>query len=414
MNIPRQRSFWAIAVGHTTVDIFTSMGPVLLAFLSAQVLPVSNTQIGAAVSAQQLAGSLSQPLFGWLADRGGARWQRWLGAGGVLWTVIFLVIAVALAMTGQYWLMVVPYALAALGSGAFHPVGTMLAAEADSDHAASNLSYFFLLGQAGLALGPALAGILLDRANPPGTGAVTVTPIYVLGLLALLPIGLLAINMPSGRARSRPAVAASPEATASLPVRALTLLALMVMLRSMAQPGSVAFIPRLFQSKGWDPTEYGLITTSFWLASGIAGVIFGQLADRYDRRHVIAGSLLLSVPALYLLPVSGEKFLAFGLAIAAGALTGGSHSVIVALAQTLIPGRKGLASGLTLGFLFATGAVGSLLIGGLADKIGLSSAFQIVALVMIAAGMTALWLPAGTQRHAAEARQPEPASTRTR
>ncbi|GAB4575632.1 MAG: MFS transporter [Anaerolineae bacterium] len=406
MNIPRQKSFWAISFGHTVNDIFMSMGPVLLAFLSAQVLPITNTQIGAAVSAQQLTGALSQPLFGFLADRGGPRWQRVLGIGGVLWVIGLLMLSLALAMTGNFGLMVVPYALAALGSGAFHPVGTMHAAEVDRQHATGNLSYFFLLGQTGLALGPALAGILLDAANPAGSPAVSVTPLYMLGLVALPVLGFMAIAMP-GRIAAHQAEATHhtdaqteprPASRTTLPIGGLALLAVVVLMRSLAQPGSVAFIPRLFQMKGWDPAEYGLITSSFWIASGLAGVLMGQLADRYDRRHVIMVSLLASAPALFLLPVTTSKPAAFLLAIAAGGLTGGSHSVIVALAQSLIPGKKGFASGLTLGFLFATGAVGSLLIGSAADQIGLNSAFQLVSGAVVIAGLLALRLPQGAEQ----------------
>ncbi len=413
MNIPRSKSFWAISLGHTINDIFTSMGPVLLAFLSARVLPISNTQIGAAVSAQQLAGALSQPLFGYLADRGGPRWQRWLGVGGTLWVVALLLISVTLALSGNFWLMVIPYALAALGSGAFHPVGTAHAAEVDREHAASNLSYFFLMGQTGLALGPGLAGLLLDAANPAGAATVTITPLYILGIISLPIIGFMAISMRG--AQARPAASATPTPSGqarpalNLPVKALALLAVVVLLRSLAQPGSVAFMPRLFQLKGWDPSEYGLITSSFWIASGISGVIFGQLADRFPRRAVIAVSLLASVPALFFLPVAETKALAFALAIAAGGMTGGSHSVIVALAQSLIPGSKGLASGLTLGFLFGTGAIGSFILGSLSDQIGLDVAFQIVAGAVVIAALLALRLPAGTQRQGQQSSESVPA-----
>ncbi|MBN2471247.1 MAG: MFS transporter, partial [Anaerolineae bacterium] len=228
MNIPRNKSFWAISLGHMINDIFTSMGPVLLAFLSARVLPISNTQIGAAVSAQQLAGALSQPLFGYLADRGGPRWQRWLGIGGTLWVVALLLLSATLALNGSFWLMVIPYGLAALGSGAFHPVGTMHAAEIDREHAASNLSYFFLMGQTGLALGPALAGMLLDSANPAGVAAVTVAPLYILGIISLPVIGFMAIAMRSIQrpatgtaASSTPHSAEAPRPALALPVKAL-------------------------------------------------------------------------------------------------------------------------------------------------------------------------------------------------
>jgi FSR family fosmidomycin resistance protein-like MFS transporter len=407
MNFPRQRIFWAVSVGHLTNDIFMSLGPVLLAFLSAHLLPMTNIEIGAAVSAQQLVGAVSQPLFGWLIDRGGERWERWFGAGGVLWTVGFLLLAVILAGTGQFWLMIVPFGLAAVGSGAFHPVGTKLAAESVPQRAASQLSYFFLMGQGGLALGPAVAGLLLDAANPAGSNGTTLTPLFALGLAAIPAIGFLGTSL--GRPRTELNTAApaaeSPQtspARAAIPVKALALLGVMVALRSLAQPGSVTFIPRLFQLKGWDATEYGLITSSFWIASGIAGILFGQLADRFDRRWVIAISLMLSVPALFLLPVTDGKPLAFGLAIAAGGLTGGSHSVIVALAQSLIPGRKGFASGATLGFLFGAGALGGLVIGGLSDQIGLEPAFQIIAGTTALAALLALALPASEPADAAD------------
>ena len=60
-------------------------------------------------------------------------------------------------------------------------------------------------------------------------------------------------------------------------------------------------------------------------------------------------SMLFSAPAFFLLPAYEGAF-AFFLAIAAGGLSGGAHSLIVVMAQDLIPMRKGFASGAILGF----------------------------------------------------------------
>ena len=108
---------------------------------------------------------------------------------------------------------------------------------------------------------------------------------------------------------------------------------------------------------------------------------------------VITVGLLLSAPAFFVLPIV-DGGLAFVMAIAAGGLTGGSHSIIVVLAQDLLPKSKGLASGSILGFIFATGALGTLLIGTASDLIGLNATFQLVAAVVAAAGILALALPA--------------------
>lgn len=412
MRLPSNRLFWAVSLGHTTNDIFMSMRSVLLAFISAYVLPMSNRQIGLAISAGELAGAFSQPFFGWLADKTGG---RWVGALGVAWTVSGIMIAMlVVAAGGSYWMMLIPLALAALGSGAFHPVGSMHAAESDKLRAASNTAIFFMFGQVGLGLGPALAGMLLNNAHtryndlfgtalgPAFRGVFiesgSVTPVLLLWLLVIPAPLLMALFIPSrrqheGAARARRPAADDGPARLPLPVKVLVILAVAVMFRSLANPATVSFIPRLFQLKGWSPAEYGLLTSSFWIASGVAGVLFGYLANRFDLRYIITGGLLMAAPAIFLLPVL-EGGLAFVLAVVVGALSGGSHSLIVVLAQELLPGRKGFASGAILGFIFATGAVGNLIIGDLADRLGAAPAFQVIGIITLAASFLWLALPA--------------------
>src|SRR5512145_1899618 len=158
------RLLWAVNLGHMTNDVFMSMRAVLLAFISAAIMPLANWQIGLAISAGELVGAVSQPVFGWLADKTGG---RWLGAGGVVWTASGIMLAMlVVAAGGGFWLMLIPLALAALGSGAFHPVGSMYAANVNPARSARNAAFFFMFGQLGLGLGPALAGMLLENARP--------------------------------------------------------------------------------------------------------------------------------------------------------------------------------------------------------------------------------------------------------
>jgi FSR family fosmidomycin resistance protein-like MFS transporter len=387
------------------------MGPVILAFLSVTILPMSNTQIGLTVSAAQLMGAVSQPAFGILADRTGG---RWLGAGGVVWAASFLMLGLVGAQTGYFWLMFFPFVFASLGSGAFHPAGAMHAADSDTSRTASNLAYFFLLGQFGLALGPAVAGLLLDIFNPPSHQIFTnvlkpafdvshfqwwgsVNSIYFL-LLWMAPVAaFMFFTLPSSVLYTAARIDNHAEITqkkdGGFPLKAFGVLIFVVVLRSLAQPGSVAFFPLLFQQKGWSPAEYGAIASAYWIASGIAGVAFGNLADRYDRRWIVAGSLALSAPAFFLLPII-DGYAAFFVAMLAGGLTGGSHSIIVVLAQQLIPASKGFASGAILGLIFGAGAAGSAVIGVLSDGIGLGTTFQIVGVLVFLSAIVALALPA--------------------
>jgi FSR family fosmidomycin resistance protein-like MFS transporter len=398
-----------------TNDIFMNLGPVSMVFI-ASLYSLDAVQLGLALGAREVISALSQPLFGWLSDRIGG---RWLAPGGVAWVVTWLMIAFAMVPAGRYWLVVLPYALSALGSGAFHPVGVSHATAVDPTRQAGNTAYFFLFGQTGLALGPMLAGFLLNwsgKTLPPGANPFR--PFFVLPVIALPALFLMASNIPNrpvARAHTQPAerAASSPaERAARVMVGPLLLIATLIFLRSMAHFSTVNFIPVLFERKGWSPMQYGLITSSFWIASAVSGVLLGQLADRFDRRLIIAGSLALAAPTMFFLPLL-DGASAFVMAIAAGGFVGGSFSIIVVIAQGIIPLGRGLVTGLILGFAFFTGAIGNPLLGVLADGmqmalrlrevtiggIGLERTFQVVAGLALLAALLALLLPKGEEGH---------------
>ena len=358
MTFPRGRLFWAVSLGHLTVDVFNGSVPVVLTFLSGHLMTLTNTQIGAAISAYQMCAAVSQPVCGWLADRTGG---RWLGAGGVAWTVTMIALSLVVAATTRsYGLMVIPLVLAAFGSGAFHPVGTMHAAESDSLRSTGNLSVFFLMGQFGGGFGPAIAGFLLDQTathndvftaglGPNFVGRLaehgSVVPLLVFALVSIPSVLLMLVAIPNAHAHKlRPAALAKAAPRQAFRLAPLLVLAAVITLRGLINPGLVAFLPRLFQSRGWSASEYGLVTTMYWIGSGITGVIFGNLADRYGSRVLIIVSMLLSAPAVFGLGVF-DGSVAFLLALAAGAFSGGSHSLIVAMTQKLMPSGKGFASG---------------------------------------------------------------------
>ncbi len=91
----RNRLFLAVVSGHFALDILNSLGPVLLAVLAAP-FALSNAQIGVALTLYTLISSLTQPLFGLLADR--MRKPALLGGLALAWTALCYV-AVAFAPT---------------------------------------------------------------------------------------------------------------------------------------------------------------------------------------------------------------------------------------------------------------------------------------------------------------------------
>ncbi len=425
MRFPRSVLFRAVLIGHLTNDIFMSMGPVLLAFAGAHFLNANAAAIGLAISLRELIGAVSQPFFGVLTDRSGG---RWLAALGVAWTALNMSAALVMALSGNGLLTLLFYCSAALGSGAFHPVGTMYASNVEKENAARNSSYFFLFGQIGLGTGPAFAGILLAALTFKQEDVVRLQPTVegnLIGLLALslaaLPaVLLMARHIPSQRSvrAAQSAAIATPKARqpiTRLMVGTFALFMVVLLLRSISHIGIVNFVPILFERRGWLVSDYGFVTSLYWIASAFSGVLLGTLADKHDRRRMIAISVWLGAPLLFILPIA-EGIAAPLLALASGALLGASFPLIVVMAQSLLPNAKGFAAGLTLGMIFGAGAVGNTLMGFLADGvqsigfngIGIQVTFQVVAAGAVLAGFLALLLPQRLSGQTKAAPVPEP------
>jgi FSR family fosmidomycin resistance protein-like MFS transporter len=380
MRLLRHPVFLAVALSHFIVDVLNGQATILLAVLSVP-LGLTNANIGLIATIYSLVGSLSQPVFGWLSDRYGSRWAT---AGGVLWMALFFSFV---AVTPGYWPLLF-LVLGAVGSAAFHPPGTMRAAQVGQLHmtgqVATAASVFFLFGQGGLAVGPAVGGALIQGLGRGG----------LLLLTALtVPVGLYT----AWQLRPAPA-AASPArgpAPAPPPIQPSLFLFALVMslasLRTGAQSITTTFAPKFFQDQGVSPAVYGAIVALFMGGSAIGGVVGGVLADRWGRRRTVTLTLLLSILPFYFFPLAAGGWI-FVLAVLAGFFNGAPHSIFITMAQRALPGRAALASGLVLGLMFGAGALGAYLGGLAADQVGLPAVLQANALLAVLAALLSLAL----------------------
>ncbi|MCC6616205.1 MAG: MFS transporter [Anaerolineae bacterium] len=403
----------AVALAHFVIDIFNSMGPVVFAFLSTHLMPLSKTQIGLAASLYTMVHGISQPLFGWLADKSGG---RRMAAFGLVWTVLLLLLTfIIAALTKQYILLLLMYVITPLGSAAFHPIGVMHASEAaHHGKTARNLSLFFLAGYMGAAVGPTATGWMLDQTTlhfsaftaalgPTLNGLLydggSVVPLAGLAVLVIPASLALVFFLPNSQqhVQAHQAVEEVKGERKALRIWPLVLFAVVIAMRSLTHPGSVPFMPLLFLEKGWTPTEYGIVTSLYWISGAVAGVVAGNLTERFSSRTLIVAPMLVGAPFFWLLPQLDGPVALLGV-IVAGGLTGAPHGIIVGEIQRLLPVSKGFASGAALGFIFATGALGGVVIGLVSDHFGLTTAFHAIAVIGSLSGIMALGLSLNEQK----------------
>jgi FSR family fosmidomycin resistance protein-like MFS transporter len=106
---------------------------------------------------------------------------------------------------------------------------------------------------------------------------------------------------------------------------------------------------------------------------------------------VILYSFIISTPLTIALPFM-SPILAFVLLLVIGFVIMTSFSVTVIFAQELFPGKVGTMAGLTVGFAFGMGAVGSVALGAIADMLGIVTMIRMVSLLPIL-GILAISLP---------------------
>jgi FSR family fosmidomycin resistance protein-like MFS transporter len=384
MSLLLDTIFSSIAFGHLIVDVLNGQRAVLLAFLSGP-LGLSNAELGLISTLYVMAGALSQPLFGLLTDRFGA---RWVAAGGVLAMAIFFSLALVIPGTGALYLLM----LASLGSGAFHPAGTMQATLRGRSHFSgrdtTSAAYFFFFGQAGAFLGPMLGGPLLDRFGPVG--------LLLLTSLAV-PVGMNTAQQLRSQV-ALPAVLASrppmrfDRATLGRRILPLSAFALLAALQAWSQQNMITFLPKYQHDLGVAAGIYGLTVSMFYGGSAVGNALGGILADRFGKRNVSVCALGLAAVPLYLISIAEGTTWMFILAALSGLLTGAVHSSLVVLAQRHIPGGMAFASGLILGFMFSSGALGTFFSGYLADLWGFPPVFQMTAGLSLAAALMAMTL----------------------
>jgi FSR family fosmidomycin resistance protein-like MFS transporter len=175
--------------------------------------------------------------------------------------------------------------------------------------------------------------------------------------------------------------------------RPFVLLAAVIALRSFVYFGLVTFIPLYYVKVLHTGKAFGNSALTAMLLGGAAGTLLGgPLADRFGRRTVLTGSMVVLPPLIVGFLLSGPT-LGLLFAALAGAATIATFAVTIVMGQEFLPGRLGVAAGVTIGLSIGLGGVGAPLLGLLGDAHGLRSVFETVAGLPVLALLLALALP---------------------
>ena len=373
-----------LAGTHFLVDGYSNMFAPLLPL----VIPQLNLSLAMAGTLQmffQLANSVAQLAFGHIADR----WRpRVLVVAGPLVTVMILPL---MGLASDVWTFGLILVAGGFGVAAFHPPAAAIAHRLGGDRKGLAMSVHITGGSLGFALGPLVFAPFAERYG------LQWTPLLMIPALAALAF-LLPSVPPIDRLQERHEVrgfgALRPYA------KPLTLLWLIVVLRTLAAISFATFMPVMLTRQGMSIGQAGIAVGAYLFASSAGGFLGGPLADRWGARNVLMWSLALSVPFLTTAPLlTGWAFVA--VVSTGGFLLQSTLPVNVTFAQMIAPISAATVSSLMLGFAFGTSGLTIPFVGMLADRIGIERTLVALAFTPLAAAALAWPLPAGKFVHAA-------------
>ena len=385
-NSPVYTMMILIGVCHLINDTMQSVIPAMFPLLERD-MGLTYTQLGLISFTLNMFASVLQPVVGAVTDKKPMPFALPIGMVSSFIGLTMLILA------PNYPLILVSVLFLGLGSAVFHPEGSRVSFMAAGNKRGLAQSIYQVGGNSGQALAPLISAFLILPFGMYGASVVLI--LTAIGIFMLTKIAIWYRKQLEEEKLSKVKkvlVSSLPPLTKKQVGIALSLLLVIIFARSFYVTNITNFyVFYLIQEYGLT-IEKGQLLIFLFMACGVVGTFFGgSLSDRIGRKNVILISVVVPIPLCLALPYV-PLWLVVILLIVIGSLIMISFSVTVVYAQELVPTKIGTMAGLTVGLAFGMGAIGSVLIGILMDKIGIETTMMIISALPILM-LVALALP---------------------
>jgi FSR family fosmidomycin resistance protein-like MFS transporter len=344
-------------------------------------LGLTFAQLGLVSLVYQLTASLLQPMVGFYTDRRSRPYSLVVGMGFTFLGMLLFSVAPRLGV------LLGAAALVGMGSSVFHPEASRVAQLASGGQHGLAQSVFQVGGNAGQALGPLLAALVV---LPRGQGSIAwFSAVALLAILVMTRVGVwYRANLRERRQRAQAAAGAHPRSRGRI-ARPMAILGLLMFSKYFYLASFSNFYTFYLMAKFNLGIRSAQLHLFLYLGAAAAGTVLGgPIGDRIGRKRVIWASILGVLPFSLVLPYAGLAWTT-ALTVIIGLVLSSAFSAILVYAQELVPGNVGLISGLFFGLAFGLGGVGAALLGALADRTSIAYVYQVCSYLPILGILTA-------------------------
>jgi FSR family fosmidomycin resistance protein-like MFS transporter len=374
---------FAISFAHLLNDLIQAIIPSIYPILK-EKYHLSFSQIGLITFAFQFSASIFQPLVGYYTDKYPKPFSQ---IYGMLFSLAGIV---SLSFADNFYWILLSVIFIGTGSSIFHPESARISNLASGGKRGLAQSIFQVGGNFGTALGPLLVALIV----------VPNSQIHILWFIIAAMIGLAIISkiafwyrdhLVYRKNKVQPFINLH-----NLPKRKVQVsiaILLIVIFSKFFYSASLSSYYTFYIIDKFDlsikEAQYHMFI--YLIAYAIGTILGGPLGDKIGRKYVIWLSVFGAAPFALLLPYV-NLFWTDVLMIIIGIIISSAFPAILVYAQELLPKKLGMVSGLFYGFAFGMGALGSALLGNLADHTSIQYVYHVCSFLPLI-GIICYFLP---------------------
>lgn len=374
---------FAISFAHLLNDLIQAIIPSVYPILK-EKYNLSFSQIGLITFAFQFSASIFQPLVGYYTDKHPKPFSQ---IYGMLFSLAGIV---SLSFADNFYWILLSVVFIGTGSSIFHPESARISNLASGGKRGLAQSIFQVGGNFGTALGPLLVALIVV---PHGQ-------MYILWFIIAAMIGLAIISkiafwyrdhLVYRKNKVQPFInlhnLPKRKVQVSIAILLIVIFSKFFYSASLSSYYTFYIIDKFHLSI--KEAQYHMFI--YLIAYAVGTILGGPLGDKIGRKYVIWLSVFGAAPFALLLPYV-NLFWTDVLMVVIGIIISSAFPAILVYAQELLPKKLGMVSGLFYGFAFGMGALGSALLGNLADATSIEYVYHVCSFLPLI-GIICYFLP---------------------
>jgi FSR family fosmidomycin resistance protein-like MFS transporter len=359
---------FSISFAHLLNDLIQAIIPSIYPLLK-ESYNLTFSQIGLITFAFQFSASIFQPLVGYYTDKSPKPFSQ---IYGMLFSMAGIV---SIAFADNFYWIIVSVILIGTGSSIFHPESARISNLASGGKRGLAQSIFQVGGNFGTALGPLLVALIVIPNSQQ----------YILWFIIVAAIGLAILSKIAYWYRDHLILRKNKVQPFidfhNLPKRKVQIAIGILLIVIFSKFFYSASLSSYYQFYIID--KFGLTIKQaqfhmfiYLIAYAVGTILGGPLGDKIGRKYVIWLSVFGAFPFALALPYV-NLFWTDVLMVVIGIIISSAFPAILVYAQELLPKKIGMVSGLFYGFAFGMGALGSALLGKLADETSIQYVYHV-------------------------------------